>query len=769
MHTESCAHAAVHGGCPPPLNRAALAHLRADKTLSPAAWHEALRYCGFEPDSGDWRAYVIRMLTLGGVLFLLGGVIFFIAANWDGMHRFSRLGLMAFLVLALGCAAVWRGLDAFSGRTLLLACGIAMGPALAVFGQTYQTGAQLWELFRVWTLVLFLLALAGQQAGLWFAAWISGNLFVMLWLGRSMGSPLEAVGMFSTLPEAVLALFLAVATWEWAAWKFRDDERHAWLHSRWMPRLLFFDLAVRLTAYLVLEVLGGLRYSSFDAAFASLFLPRWPLLPALAIGAALLSWRWHRKITPDLFMSACILAGGGAVLVAIMLRAELFFDSGITGFFAWGLIIVGLTAGIGKILMILQAEKERRGRRDAFIAVPFFRAAFGKKKRTSWDALWRHLQLHGLLAESVPLPDAPPPSPPWYVRALLAFGGWVAAVLFLVFLGLALFTTLRIRSNEGATLFLTSLPVLAVAWPAVRGRGILARQFGFALALASAGAGGAGIVIMLDGAPVSCFFLAGYAVVLLAVIRSGAFRFLAAMAVTCLVPLGIVMTGMDIFGSWRNGDGIPLAVRWILEGTVLWWGSVAAAFAVVWLREGEWRASSAASVLESASYGGYAGMMCCLILALSSIFFNARFIPIAPGAVGAGAVLGVGVFFWLRLGRNASGGARAALPGAAAAALVCGWHLPGAALAVFGLALGEYMGNAVMRGATAAFLFMYMVYYYYLNLSLMVKSLFLILTGMVFLAVALAAWRFWDRLARAFPEKPAVSPLMPEGTGGGHA
>ena len=193
-----------------PLTRGSLTALCDTGTLSPEAWKKALQICGFNPDGKAWLAYWRQIFLLGGALFFLAGVICFIAWNWGAISPFGRMALIGSLVAGTGVGAVLLGPDTRLGGILLLACGISMGPMLAVFGQSYQTGTELWELFRVWTILLCLLALAGKQAGLWFATWISGSIFAALWFGRSLSSPLDAFTAFFALPEWLLVIALSL-------------------------------------------------------------------------------------------------------------------------------------------------------------------------------------------------------------------------------------------------------------------------------------------------------------------------------------------------------------------------------------------------------------------------------------------------------------------------------------------------------------------------------------------------------------------------------
>ncbi|MDL2209264.1 DUF4401 domain-containing protein [Desulfovibrio sp. OttesenSCG-928-O18] len=756
--------APAQDGAPlPEMTRAALARLRDSGVFSAPAWEAAMAFCGFTPGGREWRDYALHLLVLGGALFLSAGVIFFIAWNWADMHRYARSILMAAIVAGTGFGSVFRGPDTTGGQLLLLVCGIGVGPMLAVFGQAYQTGAELWELFRVWTLVLLALAVGGKQAGLWFVTWLAGNVFVMLWLGRSMDSPLEAVGIFSTLPEFVLALALAFIAWESAAWKLRGNTRYAWLESRWLPRLFFFDLMARLTAYLWIEIFSRSSWSDLP----TWLLPHWPVLTVLYLIVVGLSWFWHRKRTPDLFMLACVLASTATLLVCLLLKAEFLFDAEIFGLFCWGMLIVGLTAGIGKVLLTLQRKMERDTAGKARVAVAAIHFFSLRRALPSWKALWDFLQRHSLLEVETPLPVAAPPASPWYVRTMLAFGGWVAAVLFLAFTALFLFSTLRIRSHEGVTLLVASLVPLGIAFATLKLEGIFGRNFGFAMALAGTACAGVGIGIIFDGGSLFLFPVAVVLAILCIPLDSAAYRFIAAVVIVCVVPLGIIGLSMDGFAFIGGGRGVSSAFAYLLRGTTLWWVALGIGLAAFLLREREWRKSRAGTVLEPMFYGAFAGMMLYEICALSVRFgVSMGLFPMGAFAVGVGAGAGLIFLAWRLVKARGEQTERALVVSCAFLALPLGYFLPGAALAVFGLAVSRYLGSLVMQGAAGAFLFAYMVYYYYfLGVSLLSKSLFLAGTGAVLLCLAFALRRSRLGLNGAGPGAPGMKTVE----GNGHA
>ncbi|MDR1647519.1 MAG: DUF2157 domain-containing protein, partial [Zoogloeaceae bacterium] len=150
--------------------------------LDPARLPEALRLVGAFPAVEDWRRFADRLLLALAVLALSSGVIFFFAYNWEALGHFSRFAL-AEGVLALALLGVWRlGLTRLGGQASLFAAALCLGALLALLGQTYQTGADVWELFAVWCVLILPWALLGQQALLWFFWLVLLNVALSLYL-----------------------------------------------------------------------------------------------------------------------------------------------------------------------------------------------------------------------------------------------------------------------------------------------------------------------------------------------------------------------------------------------------------------------------------------------------------------------------------------------------------------------------------------------------------------------------------------------------------
>lgn len=740
----------------PPLTRAALCRLAEQGDLSATAWKEALAYLGFRPDAGKWGDFWRQVLLLSGVLFLAAGSIFFIAVNWAEMHRFTRLALVQGLVACTALAAVWRGLDSLSGRLCLLACGVCIGPMLAVFGQCYQTGADQWELFRVWACVLVALAIVGHQAALWLTAWIVSSLFVMLYMSNSFTQPEAFFSAFPVLPEYLLAQTLGLVIWEAAARVTHGNARYAWLHARWLPRLFFFSVMDCLTI-----CLGSiLAFGDFDLwDIGILYLPSEPtywLLYAFCVGG---SWLWYRRRRPDLFMLACAVGSLATLFVALLIRAQLFFHETVFALYAWGMIIVGLTWAVGKILLYLQRQMVQEAGRANAAAEEQAGLISASADVARWSDLWAYLRVRGLVAQETP-PLLSAVSTPWYVQVMLAFGGWVAALFFVSFLGLLLYTTLGLRNEFEGPLLLVGIALMGVAWYCLRARSFFARRFGFAVALAGSAAAVGPLCLLADSLR-HCALLAALPLVAgIVFLRSSSYRFLAALCVSVLGSLWLGSFFYEDALEYRYGAATlsvppgPVAEYFLLAANTAWWAAVACAIALICTREDSWRCSprgrSAAELFIPLAFGAFTGLAVMVVFALGVHFGDMFGLLLAMSARAAGMGAGIGLVCLVSCMVEATGrsGKHWALLALATMLVLLGWYHPGVSVALFGMALARYMASPVMLGATGFFLFVYMVYYYYyLSLTLMHKSLTLITVGGVLLLAGLASKALTKRFA----------------------
>jgi uncharacterized membrane protein len=266
-----------------------------------------------------------RLLSLAaggvGAGLLASALVTFFAANWERMGRFARLGLLEVtLVVAVIVAARWFG--RLAGRLSLDLGYVALGALLAVFGQTYQTGADPWQLFLTWAALGVPWVLIARAEELW--------LLETLVLGAGVARLLE---QRPHVEEGAVALALwALGSLAVALWEVQARRARPWLRARWLPRV-WASLAGSAVCVAFVVVL-----SDHDAR----------LLPAaLAVVASLaaVAWAYHRR-SIELYMQTVALGTGIVVLTSALARVVL---SGSGDPFGWFLLltiaVVGQTAG----------------------------------------------------------------------------------------------------------------------------------------------------------------------------------------------------------------------------------------------------------------------------------------------------------------------------------------------------------------------------------------------------------------------------------------
>ncbi|WP_374678257.1 DUF2157 domain-containing protein [Piscinibacter sp.] len=137
---------------------------------------------------GDEPRALKRWLPLGLAVLaaaLLGlGLIFWIAANWETLGRFGRFAVLQGAIVAMGIGALarpaWRA-------PLALVVLLATGALFAYFGQTYQTGADPWQLFALWAALALPLALAVRSDLLWAPWTLVAFVAIALWIHAHTG------------------------------------------------------------------------------------------------------------------------------------------------------------------------------------------------------------------------------------------------------------------------------------------------------------------------------------------------------------------------------------------------------------------------------------------------------------------------------------------------------------------------------------------------------------------------------------------------------
>lgn len=112
-------------------------------------------------NSHSWPRFLSRCATGLGTLLLASGLITWVAANWWHWAAWLRLGLVQLLVLVCLLAACglrsWQNRfhpDLAASSLLTGLASVAVGGLLALIGQIYQSGADPWQLFALWAVLI---------------------------------------------------------------------------------------------------------------------------------------------------------------------------------------------------------------------------------------------------------------------------------------------------------------------------------------------------------------------------------------------------------------------------------------------------------------------------------------------------------------------------------------------------------------------------------------------------------------------------------------
>lgn len=368
-----------------------------------------------------WREFLARGLLWLAALLLSAGVIFFVAYNWEAMGRLAHFALLdAVVVTAL--AALWRtGVDGGSGRALLFVLAMLTGALLALIGQTYQTGADTFELFAAWALLSLPWIWFARAPALWLFWLLLVNLALMLWLDvRSLFFGVLLAGdtggwlRFLLNGSALLCFEIAAAAGV------------PWLQSRWPMRLLALASGSAITELALAQVF-------------EVHSPQWAVLLAwLLVLASVVQvyTRWCR----DLFMPA-----GAALSFIVVVAAAVarLFDGDAAGFLLTALLVIALSALATRWLRRLAAAQAGAAAPDAgrFPVLPS----------------------------------------PWFVRAMAGIAGWIAAICLLAFAAIGL----RFVVDSAVAAAVVGSLCCAGAWLLLRGQASdFAAQFALALSLA---------------------------------------------------------------------------------------------------------------------------------------------------------------------------------------------------------------------------------------------------------------------------------------------
>ena len=277
----------------------------------------------------SWQRYLNLLFLLLTVGFLTSGVITLIAANLDYFSDLAKIyGLQTLLVVTvvLGIYCFIResrrqAKEKLKWKTysLFFVVSVLIGGLFALVGQTYQTGADVWQLFAVWTLcqLPFLLLFPNVASALLFAA--TANVAFYLFNEQNAYNSMCYAVLINTGFLVVSELFSKT---------FHDQ------HWRILPKVFLvltfvnlFGLAVQIhDMYFYAYAWGEFGSSSLSSLLSAMLIA----IPALI---ALYVYHKYRFDFINLIISVIALLGAYCFLASLVIRGvEEWVVLGLIGF-----------------------------------------------------------------------------------------------------------------------------------------------------------------------------------------------------------------------------------------------------------------------------------------------------------------------------------------------------------------------------------------------------------------------------------------------------
>ncbi|MCK9535411.1 MAG: DUF2157 domain-containing protein [Pseudomonas sp.] len=269
--------------------------------LDAEALEQALAITHSVPSAAAKLRLLSHLVLVFAMLLLCSGVIFFFAYNWHDLNRYSKFAIAQGALLLSLLPLLWVNLQQPVGQTAIFAACLLVGALLALVGQTYQSGADSYQLFLVWALLITPWVVLARSAALWLLLLALLNLSVLLALDN-----LAIQHLFVPFSHPGWSLFAlnAVAA---GLWIFTAQQLPATGLIRWGER------AISLYSLLIITLLA-MGYIYAWAQSDGLTLPIWAACSALW----LYLYRWRQL---DLVMLSALIMAAIVLIVTLVAHA----------------------------------------------------------------------------------------------------------------------------------------------------------------------------------------------------------------------------------------------------------------------------------------------------------------------------------------------------------------------------------------------------------------------------------------------------------------
>lgn len=319
------------------LDWVASGHLAADQL------EQALILTNSEPSATSKLRFFSRVILAFAVATLCSGVIFFFAYNWNDLSRYGKFTLAQGALLLSLLPLLRFKLAHPVAQAAIFSASLLLGALLALVGQTYQSGADSYQLFLTWALFIIPWALLARMPALW--------LLLLALLNLSLLLALDSFALHSLPPPFTHPGWLLFALNCCAAglWLLSSGFLPTRLSLRWGQRLLNLYCLLIIT---FLAVGFALSPSHGDM----LAVPAWALFSALW----LYIYRLHQL---DLVMLSALLMAAIVLAIAIVTHALTDAVSTYGLFLVLAVLVMGLSSAAALYLKQLSQAADNQAKR----------------------------------------------------------------------------------------------------------------------------------------------------------------------------------------------------------------------------------------------------------------------------------------------------------------------------------------------------------------------------------------------------------------------
>jgi uncharacterized membrane protein len=253
--------------------------------IKPENIDEVVFLTKIKPTKNAWLVFINHLLLWVGCIALSLSVIFFIAFNWSKMGRFAKFTLVEFSLVLSIVAYLKVKLTSVASSAILIFATLMLGALMALFGQTYQTGADPWQLFFYWAILITPWAVIGRFASIWIIWLVLINFSIALYCDIYL-NPLAI--LFDSKTNLAWTFF-SFHFFSFIVW-YLLSPLFLWMQKQWAIRILALSSGISITN-LVISAIFNHEITN------SLALPVW------AVFFVTIYWL-YRKRTIDLFMLA---------------------------------------------------------------------------------------------------------------------------------------------------------------------------------------------------------------------------------------------------------------------------------------------------------------------------------------------------------------------------------------------------------------------------------------------------------------------------------